>query len=474
MPLQYGLNINKSDMMKMLEQNDKQQDGVRTWRKLFGYAGLGANAQSDAITSQYTDAIAQAYKANFEQQNAMYSSGLGSGAVKEALALTRQELQNTYANYLSNYQSNMGDVQEAYSNEVGAIQDDLETRAQNFADLYNSAYTYLSEELFGAQGTELDYDNMTPIVEGKNTKDPKVTGYAPTEMQLDYMTEHGLDWLKNEDGTLKSWAEIGPLLLAEDGTFSEQGRMFFDQMFNASSAELSNFTRTDDEGVEHKVRGFDEWLSEYNPELRDWWASGDSFNYNFAGSNAGSAKAYAGMDSTDVDAERLVKGPTPFKGQEFDTKRSKQMYSDLKKRQDDINYVENEIKQLDADYNSRRTNGGLTADFEREYRTKRGELQSQLQGKKQEFGTLQNNIKSMFVTQANEVLNSYKGKIDESIYNDLIAEFGGRINALMLQTINEREANKMWGNYKLLMQEIEEWVKNYKRKMPNPQKASGF
>ena len=474
MPLQYGLNINKSDMMKMLERNDKMQEGVRTWRQLFGGAGLGLNAQTDAITSQYTDAIAQAYKANFEQQNSLYSSGLGAGAVKEALALTRQDLQNTYANYMSNYASNINDAQNAYNNEVGNIQDDLETRAQNFADLYNSAYTYLSEELFGAQGTELNYENMTPIIEGEGTKDPKVTGYAPTEMQLDYLTEHGLDWLKNDNGTLKSWSEIGPLLLAEDGTFSEQGKSFFDQMFNATSAELSNFNRTDEKGEVHQVRGFDEWLSEYNPELRDWWASGDSFNYNFAGSNAGSAKAYAGLDSTDMNAERLERVPTKFTWEDWDGNKSKQMYSDLKKRQSDIKYIEDEIKALDADYNSRRTNGGLTADYEREYRTKRGQLQSQLQGQKQEFGTAQNNIKSMFVNQANSMLNAYKGKVDESIYNEIVKQFGSRINELMLANITEGEANKKWTDYKKLIQEIEEYIKNYKRKLPERQKASGF
>ena len=306
MPLQYGLNITKSDMQKMLEQNDKQQNGIRTWRSLFGNAGLGANAQSDAITSQYTDAIAQAYKANFEQQNAVQNSGLGAGAVKEYLALTRQELQNTYNNYLSNYASDLNDTQESYNNEVGIYKDALEGRAQNFADLYNNAYTYLSEELFGATRTYDDWNNTTPIVEDSGGKDPKVTGYAPSTATEDYFKTHGLEWLQNDDGTLKSWNELSTVLLNDDGTFSDKGKLFFDQMFNAQSAELNDFTRTDEKGNEYKVRGFDEWLSEKNPELRDWWVSGDAYNYNFAGSNAGSAKAYAGLESTDNSPQRYT------------------------------------------------------------------------------------------------------------------------------------------------------------------------
>ena len=35
MALQYGMNITASDMRSLLEKNDKQQSGVRTWRQLF-------------------------------------------------------------------------------------------------------------------------------------------------------------------------------------------------------------------------------------------------------------------------------------------------------------------------------------------------------------------------------------------------------------------------------------------------------
>ena len=41
MRLQYGMNITASNMRNILEKNDKQQNGVRTWRQLFGNASLG-------------------------------------------------------------------------------------------------------------------------------------------------------------------------------------------------------------------------------------------------------------------------------------------------------------------------------------------------------------------------------------------------------------------------------------------------
>ena len=36
--MQFGLNLPASNIKKILEQNDKQQSGVRSWRQLFGGA----------------------------------------------------------------------------------------------------------------------------------------------------------------------------------------------------------------------------------------------------------------------------------------------------------------------------------------------------------------------------------------------------------------------------------------------------
>lgn len=487
MPLQYGLNITKSDMQKMLEQNDKQQNGIRTWRSLFGNAGLGANAQSDAITSQYTDAIAQAYKANFEQQNAVQNSGLGAGAVKDYLALTRQELQNTYNNYLSNYASDINDVQESYNNEVGVISNELGNRAQNFADLYNSAYEYLSSELFSANAAIDDWENATPIVEGEGSKDPKVTGYAPGTKTLNYLTEHDLDWLKDKNGKLRSWNELSSDILNPDGTFTDRGKNFFDQMFNATSAELSDFTRTDEEGNEYRVRGFDEWLSENNSKLRDWWASGDAYNYNFAGSNAGSAKAYAGLDSTDMKAARLpsqigVGGEGSkssklnplFKRGKVDIDYLNTTLKDIKMyRDNEVARVQRELDQLTEDYNSRRLSGGLNADYERDWRQKYSSKSSELEQMKRKLSGQIQGISTYMKDLATEAVNAFGADADAGITKDLLAEFQERINSLVTTDI-DAGFPKLMVEYEKLMNDIEAWIKNYKRKLPDNQSASGF
>ena len=81
MALQYGVNITASDMRSILEKNDKQQSGVRTWRQLLGNASLGYQSQLDKNKSYYNDAMLQAYKSNFAQNNNIIGAGINAGGV---------------------------------------------------------------------------------------------------------------------------------------------------------------------------------------------------------------------------------------------------------------------------------------------------------------------------------------------------------------------------------------------------------
>lgn len=348
MPLQYGLNFTASDLRNILEQNDKQQNGIRSWRQLFGNASLGQQAQSDALKTAYSDIIAQAYKANFEQQNAIANSGLSAGAVKQGLALSRQELADTYNNYMQNYASNLNDINTAYQEEISGYDEALTQRAQNYADLYNSAYNYLSQELFGASYAENDLNTATPVYadEGKN---PEVTGYSYDQINHDYLTEHGLDWLKDENGNLLSWEKLGPMLVDGSGGLTEKGTQFFEQLFNARP---DAFLRTTEDGETVNVKSFGQWLSETNTELYDWMVSGDAFNYTFDGTNLGTAKAMAGLDSTDDDApgtwtESQVKkegNTTPSKGTTYEGSPFEGANPSVETAQKYNKWVQNEIK----------------------------------------------------------------------------------------------------------------------------------
>ena len=278
MQLKNGFNITQSDMRPLLEQYDKQRSGVRTWRQLFGNAALGYNAQSDALKTDYADAISQAYMSNYAQRNAIASAGLSAGSTQQLLAQNRNDLHTAYEQYVRNYGSDAAKVASAYSEEVNAIEGALTERAQNFANLYNSAYKYLSEELYGSTRTT-------------------------DEGILDYLKEHNLDWayLKDEQGNLTDqlmpWSQMAQRLFNTDGTLTIEGQEFYDQMFN--SALDPGYVRYDDKDNEYATRDFRQWLSDRDNDLFNWWIGQDNYNYNLAGTNQGTANVLQGRESTD-------------------------------------------------------------------------------------------------------------------------------------------------------------------------------
>jgi hypothetical protein len=290
MALKAGFNITASDAKALLERNDKQKSGVRTWRQLFGNASLGYSAQKDRLTTDYAGAIAAAYESNFRQNNAIMNAGLNVGATKSLLNQSRANLQSAYETYVRNYGKDMTTLNENYTNEASAINAELTGRAQNLSNLYANAYKYLSDELFGASrlidGTA---KNGAKAIRDKNGN---ITGYE--KVRQNYFKEHGLDWTLDETGKLRAWNDIATELVDEDGNLKAEGIAFFDQMFNSTYEPYTH------QKGNRNIYGFDEWLSNVDPKLRDWWASQDNYNYTRAGTNAGTAKSLLGLESTDV------------------------------------------------------------------------------------------------------------------------------------------------------------------------------
>lgn len=275
MPLLTGFNITASDIKNLLERNDRQRNGVRTWRQLLGNANIGAQSQMSSATSSLSDTIAKAYESNLAQENAIMGAGLNIGTTKDLLSANRRNLSAAYDTYIRNYGESVDKIATSYNEEVSAINAALQERAQNYADVYNSVYDYLNEELYGST---LKRDDAT----------------------LNYFTENNLDYLLNtvdeQTTTLRAWDDIKEDLFDNEGVLTDKGIQFFDQVMNAHP---EGYTKTDDEGNVTSVRGFDEWLSSKNPELREWWATTDAFNYTKAGSNKGTGNVMLGRESTD-------------------------------------------------------------------------------------------------------------------------------------------------------------------------------
>lgn len=296
--LPYGINITASDMRNIIEQNDKQQTGIRSWRQLFGNASLGYEAQVDALKIDYNKAIADAYAANFQQQNNLMGQGLNIGVTQELIGMNRQDLLSAYSNYMCDYQNAQSEVAQTYQDEVGMIDTALNERAENFANLYNSAYQYLAKELVGS--THLVTDPDTPLYyenkeEGTTTtKGGKGKEYAgQAKKPEDIAIGQGLGWLVDPDsGQALPWEQLSTLLFDDSGALTQRGIQYFNQLMNMRP---EGYTKADGTAV----KSFDAWLAEENPELRTWFASADPFNYTFKGTNAGTAAAYAGRESTD-------------------------------------------------------------------------------------------------------------------------------------------------------------------------------
>lgn len=279
MAVRYGVNILASDMRDWLEENDRQQSGVRSWKQLFGNAALGYNAQSDVLKTDYASMIADAYKANFERQNAVLGAGLNAGATGAFLADNRNDLLTAYDSYVRNYQSDVSALAKNYANEVGTYDEALDQRAKNFASLYNKAYDYLSQELNGAYQTFGEGDKQTTI---------------------DFFTDQGLDWMRNDAGVLKSWNELSYDLFDNDtGELTDTGRDFYNRIFNGvPQAWMRDVDDTNSDVTKRAVRSFDEWLGDTDPTLREWWASQDEFAVD--GINKDTALKRLGIDKMDT------------------------------------------------------------------------------------------------------------------------------------------------------------------------------
>lgn len=274
MSVKYGFNMGTSDMKTLLEQNDRQLNGVRSWKQIFGGASQQYAQQNSAIVSSYSDAIAQAYASNLAQQDAIAGAGLNVGATREMIESNRAALHSAYQTYVQNYGNAVSANAQNYSATVKAYDDELTARAENFSKLYNYAYQYLAEEL---AGSTYNGNAGGAIANGTN-----------------WLTANKLDWLYDaKSGKAKSWDSIsGELFDRDTREITDKGREFFDAMFNAQTGD---YITSKGEGT----RGFDKWLSDTDAELRDWYVQGDIYNSTEMGTNSGTAKQLLGLESTD-------------------------------------------------------------------------------------------------------------------------------------------------------------------------------
>ena len=296
--LKYGMNFTASDAAKVLEQNAILQNGVRSWRQIFGNAGLVYEGQKGALQSDYASAIAEAYRSNLNARGTIFRTGLSTGDMASALHTTDANLEAAYNTYLQKYAQDVTALDQAYAQEIGAYTDDLKGQGENVSNLLSSAYRYWADELSGASRMK---DTTDPTIVGEGGDAELGEGVTQVEEKLVDLYNMGQWYNVNSAGereSLKTWEELAPLLINPDGTLNDKGRQFFDQIFGIKP---EGFTTMNDKGEEHTTRNFAQWLSDTNPDLYTWAMSPDAANYTRAGTNLGTTKTLLGLESTDAD-----------------------------------------------------------------------------------------------------------------------------------------------------------------------------
>lgn len=234
--VQYGSSIPASDVANILQQTDRQANGVQTWRQLFGNAALGYQSNLGTLQKDFSDAISQAYSSNLAQQGVIASSGLAAGSRNYLQENLSKELSSVYENYVNNYRKAQQEAQQSYSNEYGIIAEELGTRAKNIATLYN----------------ESAYDFLSYLYEQDKLKD----------LNLGWLTSY--DEQDNTYNLLSKDELLNKLFDTETNEMNAYGREFFDAMFNFQGAK--------------GINSFGRWLSETNPELAEWMLEQDIYD----------------------------------------------------------------------------------------------------------------------------------------------------------------------------------------------------
>ena len=279
MPISYGNSIlPASEMKNVLAEQSRQRSGVKTWENLLGLAGQSYAAQTAAATTDYSQAIGEAYAANLRNKDTIAAAGLSKGTSDMLYDLNRDELESAYNTYLSNYGKALDAASENYQKQASAIDTALTGEAENASKIYNAAYEYLKNELANA--------GMVETVSAPTPQNKLATAKQTTP----YLSNKGADWLYDKEGTIRSFSDLLSDMTNADGSLTDRGRQFFDLVFNAMP------TGYDVDGT--AARSFDQYLSDTDTALRDWYAGADVYNATVRGTHGATLRQLAGIDNT--------------------------------------------------------------------------------------------------------------------------------------------------------------------------------
>lgn len=320
----------------------------KTWDTLLSQSTRAAETAEKQLVDQYTEASTEAYTSYLKNRSAIEGSNLYGDSKQNMLLDNRINLEEAYNTYRQNLAKGQEEISEQYQSNISAIDTELTKEAQNYLDYENLHYDYL-KELF---------ENSPQLY-----NDPRFAHYITRDKVLNEETR---EW--EIDPETGEYVLQDPRVKTVDELYNDM------YTYNAETDEyemnqaavdyydmIENLALEDIQGA----RSWQSFLEETNPELAEWAASTDQYNYTTIGKKASSFKTMTGRESTDFAwsyAERMTGVKVQQLNEQFDSfktkfedtvKELKGDEGDLTKTKDNVTSISNMVKEV----------GGLLDDY---------------------------------------------------------------------------------------------------------------
>jgi hypothetical protein len=219
------------------------------------------------------------------------------------------------------------------------------------------------------------------------------------------------------------------------------------------------------------TRGFDQWLSDTDAELRDWAVTGDAYNYTKAGTNFGTAKSLLGLESTDqshsqpeyvyTNTDTAFSGTTPD-APTFDINFVDTVIKEYEQARKDFSELTDRVNSITAAGGSIAATGAIIKQekAEKVYREKRN--------------TLSNKISS----DLNTALTDFKANIGAEAYTDFMSRnettYDELQNLLDLLASDSYVSPENLNRIKSLLETLNKEFAIEVKKLSESKKSSGF
>ena len=255
----------------------------KTWDTLLSQSTRAAETAEKQLVDQYTEASTEAYTSYLKNRSAIEGSNLYGDSKQNMLLDNRINLEEAYNTYRQNLAKGEQEVSKQYQENVSAIDQALETEAQNYLDYENLHYDYL-KELF---------DKSPQLY-----NDPRFAQYITRDKVLNEETR---EW--EIDPETGEYVLQDPRLKTIDELYKEMYTLNNETgVYEMNQAAVDYYDMVENLAAYESIEGARSWqsfLEETNPELAEWATSADQYNYTAAGTKAGSFKTITGRESTD-------------------------------------------------------------------------------------------------------------------------------------------------------------------------------